>query len=86
MLPRSLTSTTIAQFFEDEDGIIAVFDFDYETIIDFDCKVATCGYIMAPFAFVLGMLCLDPCFRKKNIEWDTYAKHVAVHQVRLYSL
>jgi hypothetical protein len=63
------------------DGIVAVFDFDYGAVIDFDWQVKLCAYMMCPpVTLILPSLCCEPCFAKQNIEWNTKAMHVAVHQ------
>lgn len=68
-------------FFDDEDDIVAVFDFDYEAMESFYTNVgwvwigATILY--TPF-FVASMVGLAPCFLKKNVAWNVKSQHVAV--------
>ncbi|CAB9529284.1 expressed unknown protein [Seminavis robusta] len=50
-------------FFEGDDGIVAVFDFDYLQIVDFNTQMAFAGLVPT-----LG----------SQIEWEAYAQHVAV--------
>lgn len=66
--------------FADTEGIVAVFDFDYEAIIDFQWQVKLCEYATCPLVPVLASLNCEPCFAKQNIEWQTNAMHVAVHE------
>lgn len=66
--------------FNQTEGIIAVFDFDYNKIIDFDWDRTRCCYAMCPVVPLVSAPCCVPCFAKSNIMWTTRAMHVAVHQ------
>ena len=67
--------------FNETEGIIAVFDFDYDVVIDFDYSVTQCCWALCPVpTLIIPSLCCVPCFAKSNIEWKTRAMHVAVHQ------
>lgn len=64
-------------FFEGEPGLIAVFDYDYELIIDFNQKLRWAQFIFFPPAWA-STLCCYPCFLNQNIEWDTRSRHLAL--------
>lgn len=74
------------KFFDDTDGIIAVFDFDYDLVESFQweltttswmCLIATCLW---PSTLLPASLFCYPCFAKQNIGWEARAQHVAVHR------
>jgi hypothetical protein len=65
------------KFFDQEEGLVAVFDYDYESVTSFHTKVV-CAQMLFPFTCIFGSLCLYPCFCKQQIKWDTHSKHVAV--------
>lgn len=71
------------RFFDDTDGIIAVFDFDYEKIENFQWDMTKCSLLCpltCPFTCLIPSICCLPCFAKANIEWAARAQHVAVHR------
>ncbi len=65
-------------FFDQEEGLIAVFDFDYEKIASFT-KSTTCVYMLFPPVLIFGTLffCL-PCLYQQQTDWDVYSQHVAI--------
>lgn len=65
-------------FFDQEEGLIAVFDFDYEKIASFT-KKTTCVSMLFPPVLIFGTLfyCL-PCLYRLQIDWDVYSQHVAI--------
>ena len=72
-------------FFDQEEGLIAVFDFDYEKIASFNEEVwvaSTLWALLYPPVYVYLILsccsCGEPCLYKERIEWDVYSRHVAV--------
>lgn len=68
-------------FFDNEDDVIAVFDFDYEKMEDFYTSVgwATIGAtILYTPIFVLSLVGLAPCYLRSNVRWNTQAQHVAI--------
>ena len=67
------------RFFDGEEGIVAVFDFDYEEIASFRQSV-DCVTLMFPPIFIFSLLACYPCFFVQQIKWDTYSQHVAVTQ------
>jgi len=76
-LIRSLQSKD--RFFAQEEGVIAVFDFDYETVASFQKSVALVSFIFPPI-LIIGSLCCYPCFFAQQIDWNTYSQHVAITQ------
>merc|ERR1712154_44572 len=66
---------------EDEDDIVAVFDFDYDSMEEFNTSMgwaslaSTCLY--PPF-FVSALVGLVPCFLRRNVQWSARSKHVAI--------
>lgn len=67
-------------FFAETDGIVAVFDYDYDKIIAFDWEATTCLWMVCPQLVLVGTLCCVPCFAYQNIVWGTRSQHVAVHR------
>jgi hypothetical protein len=70
-------------FFDQTDGVIAVFDFDYNQIEEFQwqmTKVALLCPVLCPFTCLIPSLFCVPCFAKSNIGWAARAQHVAVHR------
>jgi len=74
------------KFFDEEgndDDVIAVFDFDYDNMETFYTSMgwaslaSTCLY--TPL-FVASLVGLVPCYLRKNVEWSTRSKHVAITQ------
>lgn len=65
------------KFFDGEEGLVAVFDFDYEQIRSFQENVAlTC--LLFPPTLIIGTLLCYPCFYRQQIAWDTNSQHVCV--------
>lgn len=64
-------------FFKDEEGLIAVFDFDFEQISSFRKSVA-CVSMLFPPVLIFGALFCYPCFYQKQVEWDTYSQHACI--------
>jgi hypothetical protein len=65
------------QFFDGDQGLVSVWDFDYETIIDFRTQLRCTQLICCPPLW-FSSICCYPCFLKKNIEWSTRAQHLAL--------
>ena len=66
---------------EESSEIIAVFDFDYATMEDFNTKVgfaSLAAFCLYPPIFGLAMLGCTPCFLRKNVEWSARSQHVAL--------
>lgn len=64
-------------YFAEEEGLIAVFDFDYPKIASFNKSVA-CVSMLFPPILIFGSLCCYPCFFAQQIKWDVYSQHVAI--------
>ena len=67
------------KYFEGDKDVLAVFDFDYPAIEEFQTQVTT-ATLLCPLIGIPSMLCCVPCTCKQNIHWQTYAQHVAVSQ------
>jgi len=65
-------------FFADEPGLVAVFDFDYATMFDFQRSLSWAQLALCPCLWPCACMCCYPCFLEKNIEWSTRAQHVAL--------
>ena len=66
---------------EESSEIIAVFDFDYATMEDFNTKVgfaSLAAFCFYPPIFGLAVLGCTPCFLRKNVEWSARSQHVAL--------
>jgi|Transcript_24723 hypothetical protein len=67
------------RFFDGEEGLVAVFDFEYEKIASFQEKVAMASMLFPP-VLIFGSLACYPCCFRQQIQWNTYSQHVAVTQ------
>jgi hypothetical protein len=68
-------------FFDNEDDVIAVFDFDYEKMENFYTSVgwATIGAtLLYTPVFIMSLVGLAPCYLRMNVRWNTQAQHVAI--------
>ena len=69
-------------FFDDEeDGIIAVFDFDYDAMESFYTSIGwatLASTILYTPLFMLSLCGLAPCFLRKNVRWAARSQHVAI--------
>jgi len=65
-------------FFNGDQGLISVWDFDYDLIIDFETQFKCAQLAFIPPLCLASSLCCYPCFMKKNVEWATRAKHLAL--------
>lgn len=66
---------------EESSEIIAVFDFDYATMEDFNTKVgfaSLAAFCLYPPIFGLAVLGCAPCFLRKNVGWSARSQHVAL--------
>mmetsp|Transcript_43605 Transcript_43605/g.135675 ORF Transcript_43605/g.135675 Transcript_43605/m.135675 type:complete len:263 (+) Transcript_43605:97-885(+) len=64
-------------FFAGDPGLITVFDFDYDLIIDFNKQLRWAQLLLCPPAWI-SCLCCTPCFLNQNVEWTARAQHVAL--------
>lgn len=65
------------QFFSGDQGLVSVWDFDYDTIINFEVQVQSARILLFPPMWI-SALCCYPCFLKRNVEWSTRAQHLAL--------
>lgn len=65
------------QFFNGDQGLISVWDFDYDMIIDFETQLSWAQFACMPPLWA-SCLCCYPCFLKQNVEWKARAQHVAL--------
>ena len=74
-------------FFANEEGLIAVFDFDYPQVASFLKSVACTNMLVDGTLYgtlslclvpCLSSLCCYPCFFRQQIDWDVYSQHVAI--------
>ena len=64
-------------YFAQEPNLIAAFDFDYQTIVDFTTSLRWAQLVFLPPAWC-SMACCYPCFLQQNVEWDVRSQHVAL--------
>ena len=80
-LPEVQNLTWTDTFFDDDDDVIAVFDFDYEAMENFYTSVGWvalgCTVLYGPLLAV-SLLGLAPCFLRSNARWNARAQHVAI--------
>jgi len=67
----------VDRFFEGNPGLIAVFDFDYDLICEYQQKLQWTQFAFIPVCW-LSACCCYPCFLNKNISWKTRAQHVSL--------
>lgn len=65
------------EFFNGDQGLVSVWDFDYDTIISFKTQLYSAQLLCIPPLWAT-CLCCSPCFLKQNVEWQTRAQHVAL--------
>jgi hypothetical protein len=68
-------------FFDDDDDLVAAFDFDYENMETFYSNVSWCWLglsILYTPVFTACMFGLAPCYLKRNVQWSVQAQHVAI--------
>jgi len=65
------------QFFNGDEGLVSVWDFDYDTIIDFNTQLQWATLLTTPPMWI-SCLCCYPCFLRKNVEWSSRARHIAL--------
>lgn len=64
-------------FFENEPGLVASFDFDYDEVVSFYQKLRWAQFIFVPASWI-SSLCCTPCFINQNVEWNRRNMHVAL--------
>lgn len=80
-LPEVQNLTWTDSFFDGDDDVIAVFDFDYDAMESFYTNVGWvslgCTLLYTPL-FMLSLAGLAPCYLRSNVRWNTQSQHVAV--------
>ena len=66
------------KFFDGEEGLVAVFDYDYEKIVSFQKSVAGASMMFPPFLILGTLFACYPCFYQQQIEWNVRSQHVAI--------
>mmetsp|Transcript_24452 Transcript_24452/g.59004 ORF Transcript_24452/g.59004 Transcript_24452/m.59004 type:complete len:263 (-) Transcript_24452:223-1011(-) len=66
------------KFFDQEDGLVAVFDFDYEQIAAFRKSVGCVAMLFPPMLIFGTLFACYPCFYRQQVDWDVYSQHVAI--------
>lgn len=69
------------EFFDDDDDVVAVFDFDYGSMETYYSSLGwTCYGFTAffPTLLTVGLLGMVPCYLNRNVRWNVRAQHVAV--------
>jgi hypothetical protein len=68
-------------FFDNEDGVVAVFDLDYDAMEVYYSKVGWGCYastLCCPNIFTLATIAMTPCYLGRNVEWNVRSQHVAI--------
>jgi hypothetical protein len=80
-LPEAQNLTWEDNFFDDDPDVVAVFDFDYQAMEDFNTSVgwaAIAATLIYTPIFVISMIGLAPCYLRSNAKWSSQAQHVAI--------
>jgi hypothetical protein len=80
-LPEALNLDWSDDFFEDDDDVVAVFDFDYERMEAYYAKigwVALGSTILCKPLMLAALFGLAPCYLRSNVRWSVQAQHVAI--------
>ncbi|CAB9512444.1 expressed unknown protein [Seminavis robusta] len=78
-IPEAQGLTWRDTFFDNDTDVIAVFDFDYEAVQQFQRDVCGVTLLIPPIGCFAACCCV-PCMYTQQIEWDTYSKHVCITQ------
>jgi len=68
-------------FFDDEDGVVAVFDLDYDLMEEYYTRLGWVGLaalLVYPPLVVAALIGMGPCYVRRNAQWSIRAQHVAV--------
>lgn len=80
-LPEIKNLTWTDTFFDDEDDVIAVFDFDYDSMEKFYTNIgwaSVASTLLYTPLFIAQLVGLVPCFLRKNVQWNARSQHVAI--------
>jgi hypothetical protein len=69
-------------FFDDDEDVIAAFDFDYDAMENFYTSIGEVTILFSiifftPF-FLASLVLLAQCYLRKNMSWSCRAQHVAI--------
>jgi hypothetical protein len=65
-------------FFNGDQGLVSVWDFDYDLITNFETTLKCAQFVLGGPPMWFSCLCCYPCFLKKNVAWSTRAQHLAL--------
>jgi hypothetical protein len=69
-------------FFDDDEDVIAAFDFDYNAMENYYTSAGwmtlAASMIFFPPCFLASLFVLAPCYLRKNMSWSSRAQHVAI--------
>jgi hypothetical protein len=84
-IPEARSLSWTDDFFDSNDGdeedIVAVFDFDYDSMESYYASLGwTCmgATLLIPNIFSLAIMGLVPCCLNNNVRWNVRAQHVAI--------
>lgn len=82
-LPQAVEGDYVApahvdQYFSEEPNLIAAFDFDYDTITEFQIKQRWACLLATPPVLFASSLCCYPCFLNQQVHWDARSQHVCL--------
>lgn len=80
-LPELKNITWADTFFDGDDDIVAVFDYDYDALESFNTSTgfATLAALsIYPPLLCCSVACLIPCYLRSNVSWSARAQHVAI--------
>ena len=80
-IPETQGLTWNDEFFDDDDDVVAVFDFDYERMVTYYSQISWSFYIgsiFVPNCFWLGLFACVPCYLDKNVNWAVRSQHLAI--------
>ena len=79
-IPETSELTWKDDFFDDDDGVVAAFDFNYEQMETCYSSVIWCylglSILYIPI-FITLMAGLTPCYLQRNVQWRVQAQHIS---------
>lgn len=76
-LPEAQNIEWEDRFFEGENDVVAVYDFDYALMEDFNTKLSYIPFLIPPLYPFLVLGC-HPCFLWKRVQWEVNSQHVCI--------
>lgn len=80
-LPEAKDLSWEDDFFDDEDGIVAVFDLDYDLMEEYYVRMGWVGLgslLFFPNILMVCLLGMAPCYLRPNVKWNIKSQHVAI--------